>query len=133
MRKYLPPLASFLLAASVFATGDRIGVCPRAPANPMSVPEVPGAEAAPSPDAKPAGSVSLLMLISDTGEVCDVQLIGGFDKIADTQALRSVRKWRFEAMLKNGVPAPQVIRMEVKFFRTPSGELVKGLRGQKPR
>ena len=130
MRNWFNLLATFLLSATVLAGGEKIGVCPPAPTNPLSVTEAShGRQVPPTPDAKPAGTVSLLALVRDTGEVCDVQLISGFDKSADAQAMRLVRQWRFQAILKNGAPVPQVVRMDVKFWRTASGQLVQNLRG----
>ena len=120
-----------LLGLNILAASDDKGVCPPAPPKPKAVPaESVPPQLPPSPDAKFAGTVSLLAVISDKGYVCSVQLIRGFDKAADTQAIRAVRKWHFDPARKDGHPVPVVVKTEVNFWRNASGQLVSGTPNQ---
>jgi TonB family protein len=87
----------------------------------------------PSPDAKFAGTVSLQAVVSDKGYVCSVELIRGFDKTADKQAMGAVRRWHFEPAHKDGHPVPVVVETQVSFWRNASGELVQGGLSRSPK
>jgi len=84
----------------------------------------------PVPDAKFAGTVSLLTAISEKGYVCSVQLIRDFDKAADTLAMRAVRQWYFSPSRKDGRPVPVVVKTEVSFWRDATGQLIQGTPNQ---
>lgn len=78
----------------------------------------------PEGDAKFAGSVSLLVVISNKGYVCSVQLIRGFDKEADKRAMQGARQWRFDPAKKDGRPVAVEMRVELSFWRNANGELI---------
>ena len=105
-------------------TEDFALLLPQSPKGGTAQSPVP--QSPPSPDAKFAGTVSLLTVVSDKGYVCRVQLIRGFDKPADTQAMRGVRQWHFDPAQKDGRPVPVVVTTEVNFWRGPGGDLVQG-------
>src|ERR1700690_877838 len=113
MNKRLSLSLAFVLAMTVCAPSEDKGNCPPAPPKPKGVPIGSGpSQSPPVPDAKFAGTVSLLTVISDKGYVCSVQLIRGFDKVADTQAIRAVRQWLFSPAQKDGRPVPVVVNTE---------------------
>ena len=127
MNKRLSSLLAFLLAMTVCAASEDKGYCPPAPPKPKAVlTESAPPQSPPVPDATFAGTVSLLTVISDKGYVCSVQLIRGFDKAADTMAVRAVRQWHFDPARKDGRPVPVVVKTEVSFWRDASGQLVQG-------
>src|ERR1700674_5543348 len=131
MYKRLSLFLAFLLAMTVCAASENKGYCPPTPPKPKGVPtESVPSQSPPVPDAKFAGTVSLLTVISDKGYVCSVQLIRGFDKAADIQAMRAVRQWHFSPDRKDGRPVPVVVNTEVSFWRDATGQLVQGTPNQ---
>lgn len=115
-----------LLNPALFASRDDKGHCPP----PHSISKEARAIPAPTPNQPPPeadakfGSVSLLLVISDKGYVCSVQLIRGFDKEADTRAMQGARQWRFDPSKKDGHPVAVEMRIEVGFWRKANGELI---------
>jgi TonB family protein len=131
MNKRLSLFLAFLLAMTACAASEDKGYCPPAPPKPRGVlTESVPSQSPPVPDAKFAGTVSLLTVISDKGYVCSVQLIRGFDKAANTQAMRAIRQWHFSPARKDGRPVPVVVNTEVSFWRDATGQLVQGTPNQ---
>ena len=118
-------LTCILGFTTLCVSADTKGFCPKAPPKPKvvkssSVPK----HAPPTPDAQFAGTVSLFAVISDKGYVCSVELLHGFDKNADQQALKQVRQTHFTPARKDGRPVPVVVTLQLDFWRTPDGKLV---------
>jgi hypothetical protein len=119
-------LLLLLLCPTLFAGSNDKGFCP--PPSPIS--KADRAQPAPTPNQPPPeadakfGAVSLLLVISDKGYVCSVQLIRGFDKEADTRAMQGARQWRFDPSEKHGHPVAVEMRVEVGFWRKANGELI---------
>src|ERR1041385_7933917 len=120
-------LLLLLLCSTVFAASDDKGLCPSP--HPISKelraqPAATPSEPPPETDAKFAGTVSLLLVISDRGYVCSVQLIRGLDKEIDKRAIQGAQIGRFHPSTKNGHPVAVEMRIEVGFWRKANGELV---------
>ncbi|MGB9119747.1 MAG: TonB family protein [Candidatus Angelobacter sp.] len=121
-------LLIILLSMSVCATSEDKGHCP----SPADIPKagragrIPPKQTAPTADATIAGIVYLQIVVSDTGYICNVQLIRGFDKTADAKAMQAARTWRFTPshLKKSGQPVAVEMRVEVAFRRNANGELV---------
>jgi TonB family protein len=115
-----------LLCTTFCHAGDDKGFCPAAHriSKAAKAATVPRTQALPSGDATFAGTVSLLIVISNKGYVCSVQLIEGFDKVADEKAIQSARQWRFTPSHKDGLPVAVELKVEVAFWRNTNGELV---------
>lgn len=127
MSKHFWWLLAVLLNINICAVSENKGFCPYAtPTKPsVSTSNSPLPQTPPLPDAAFAGTVSLQAVISDKGYVCSVQLIRGFDKTADKQAMEAVRRWHFEPARKDGHPVPVVVETQVSFWRKANGELVQ--------
>jgi TonB family protein len=120
-------LVILLLSSALFGAGDDKGRCPP----PHSISKEARANLNPSPNQTPpeagakfAGTVFVLLTISDKGYVCSAQLVQGFDKEADQRALEATRKWRFNPSTKDGHPVMVEMRVEVGFWRKGNGELI---------
>jgi len=122
---------ALLLAMSHLAISEDKGLCPPPPPKPnngaaqSAEPQSTRPQVPPVAGATFAGTVSLLTVVSDRGYACSVQLIRGFDKSADTKAMHSVRRWRFDPAQKDGRPVPVVVTVEVNFWRAPGGQLIQ--------
>ena len=128
-------LLLLLLSSTFSAARDDKGLCP----SPSRISKEARAGLNPTPNQTPpeagakfAGSVFVLLIISDTGYVCSAQLIQGFDKEADKRALEGTRKWRFDPSTKNGHPVAVEVRVEVSFWRNAKGELISDV-AKKPK
>jgi len=53
---------------------------------------------------KIGGTVSLNVLVSETGNVLDVKITKAAHPLLDEAAMRAVKDWVFEPATKNGVP-----------------------------
>lgn len=128
MRKCISLLVVVLLNVNIVAAGDNKGMCPPATAKPKTVPiqSKPDQNDSPSPGSAFAGSVSLFTVISDRGYVCSVELLRGFDKSADAEAMRATRQRRFVPAQRDGRAFPVGAVVEVTFWRDASGQLVQG-------
>jgi TonB family protein len=114
------------------------GSCPATPAVPK--PETVHPESAPHghtavilPNSKYSGTVYLLTAISNKGNVCDVQLIRGFDKDADAKAMQAVRQWHFYPDQKDGRPVSVVMTLGIPIWRDADGQLYLGTSGNSVR
>ena len=127
MNKRWLSLLLLALNSLVFAQSNEKGLCPSPPSISKELRAQPAAtpsEPAPEADAKFAGTVSLLLVISNKGYVCSVQLIRGFDKEADKRAVDGARQWRFNPSMKNGHPVAVEVKVEIAFWRKTNGELI---------
>jgi hypothetical protein len=113
------------VSAGVMAAADSKGSCPPLPPKPKAVAtNAPAPQTPSTPDAQYAGSVMLMAVISDTGYVCDAQVIRGLDKVTDKKAAGVVRHWHFQPARKDGHAVPVVVTVEVSYWRK-DGELVQ--------
>lgn len=129
MNKGCLSLLLLVLSSPLFAQSNDKGFCPP----PHSISKELRAQPAPTPNQPPpeadatfAGTVSLLIVISNKGFVCSVQLIRGLDKEADKRAVEGTRQWRFDPSKKDGRPVAVEMRVEVAFWRKANGELFSG-------
>jgi len=118
-------LAVVLAIGPICRAQDK-GFCPPAPPLPNAstlkkvVPPPP-----PSPDMKYFGTVTLLTVISDTGDVCSTQVLRGISKDFDKKAETTVRLSHFDpARKKDGRTVPVVAPVEVNYWITSTGEIV---------
>lgn len=129
MKNLMVSLLAFLLGTGIDAACQNKGNCPPMPTPPKptehrQITDVP-LQPPPSPDAKFAGTVSLMAVISDRGYVCGVHLIRGFDKTADAGAIQALRRRHFQPAQKDGNPVAVVIITDVTFWRDGNGNLVQ--------
>jgi TonB family protein len=113
-----------LIGTSILAAAESKGFCPSAPSNLKAATNTPAPQVSPSPDAQYAGSVRLLVVVSDAGYVCDARVIRGLDKESDRKAAESVRKWHFQPARKDGHVVPVVVAVDVNYWRK-DGELIQ--------
>jgi TonB family protein len=136
MNKGFLLLLLFLLSSTFCTARDDKGRCPP----PSGISKEARANLNPAPNQTPpeagakfAGTVFVLLTISDTGYVCNAQLIQGFDKEGDKRALEGTRKWRFNPSKKDGHPVAVELRVELSFWRNANGELVLAAPSQPPK
>jgi Gram-negative bacterial TonB protein C-terminal len=67
-----------------------------------------------------------MAVISDTGFVCDVQVLKGIDKNTDADAIAAVKNGKFKAATKDGRPVPTVVTLDVRYERK-DGKLVRAV------
>ena len=123
-------LLLLLMSPTLLAATNDKGFCPP----PRSISKELRAELNPAPNQTPpeagakfAGTVFVLLVISDKGHVCSAQLIQGFDKEADKRAVEAARQWRFNPSKKDGRPVAVEMRIKVGFWRKTNGELIPAL------
>jgi TonB family protein len=56
-----------------------------------------------------------MVVVSDKGFACSVQLLRGIDKETDDDALAAVKNWTFKPATKDGRPVPVVVTVEVNY------------------
>jgi TonB family protein len=107
-----------LIGFGVSASADSKGFCPPTPSKPKVgatktvAPQIP-----PSPESQFVGTVTLMAVISDTGSVCDAQVIRGVDKQTNQKAEKALRAWHFEPARKDGHAVPVVISVDLTYWR----------------
>ena len=114
-----------------FAKGK--GFCPPSPQITGEVAQRTAAvPIAPTAEAHYVGTVTVMVVISDKGYVCDVHLLRGIDKLTDKAAVASLRKWQFAPARKDGRAVPAVVSAEVDLWRSAKDELVESSRDLSP-
>ena len=63
------------------------------------------------------GTVLLDCVVLPDGTVGDVDVVRSLDSVygLDTQAAQAVRQWTFEPGIKDGVPVPVRVQVEISF------------------
>jgi TonB family protein len=107
-------LIAFLLTLPSGAFADNKGLCPSI--NSGTRPGRPVHRDPPSPEMQHAGDVMVLAVISDTGYVCSVRLLAGFDHEADQQALATSKGWRLHPAMKDGRAVPVQVVLQLTFL-----------------
>jgi TonB family protein len=79
---------------------------------------------APSPSDKTVPTVTLLVVVSDTGYVCSARVLKGINKEIDKAAREAVLKWRFKPAMKDGKPVPVSVSVELHYKADANGKLV---------
>ena len=115
--------AAFLaVAITSLAIASDKGVCPAEPPAPVTL--YPTGPAVSSPDKKYAGTVMLLVTISDAGHVCSTSVVRGMTKEINQSAQKRVAGWRFEPAKKDGKAVPAAVRLDIKYWIDASGKMV---------
>ena len=110
--------AIILIGFEVCANADSKGLCPPSPPKPKVGATKPLApQNPPSPESQFVGTVTLMAVISDTGSVCDAQVIRGVDKQTDQKAEKALRAWHFEPARKGGHAVPVVVNVDLTYWR----------------
>ena len=65
-----------------------------------------------------------MVVVSDKGFACSVQLLRGIDKETDADALAAVKNWTLKPATKDGRPVPVVVTVEVNYMMK-DGKLVR--------
>jgi protein TonB len=65
-----------------------------------------------------------MVVVSDKGFACSVQLLRGIDKETDADALAAVTNWTFKPATKDGRPVPVVVTVEMNYVMK-DGKLVR--------
>jgi TonB family protein len=65
--------------------------------------------------AKLEGTVVCSVVVNDTGNVADVQVVRPLDRGLDESAMQTLRTWKFEPATKAGKPVPVRVVVEVSF------------------
>jgi TonB family protein len=113
------------VAASGSSAADRSdkGVCPVRSTSPVSIPGR-ATPPPPIPDVHYVGTVTLLVSLSDTGYVCEVQVQKGIDEILDKQALDAIQKEIFQPIRQNGKPIPGSMTIRRDFWRGNASDIL---------
>ncbi len=61
------------------------------------------------------GTVQLKVIVAPDGKAHDITVTQGLGYGLDEQAVKSVKKWRFDPALRNGEPVPVEVPIEVSF------------------
>ncbi len=69
----------------------------------------------------------MMIVLSDTGFVCDAEILRGLNKEADEQAIAAVRRQSFQPAKKAGKPVPVVLTVDVPYW-WKDGQLVRSPR-----
>lgn len=106
-------LAATTLAAQtdkVFKPGDGVTL-------PRVVKEVKPVYTSAAMQQKIQGSVWLQIVVTEKGDVGDVEVTGSLDKEygLDEQAVKAAREWKFEPGQKDGKPVPVAVTLELTF------------------
>jgi TonB family protein len=64
------------------------------------------------------GSVSMELIISDSGRVDSVKVLRGLDPALDSAAVKAARQFSFTPAMAQGMPVPVALEYEYKFFIT---------------
>ena len=62
-----------------------------------------------------SGTVLIGLVVGSNGEPRDVHVVKSLEKEIDQSAVEAVRKWRFEAAKKDGVPVAVKLSIEIRF------------------
>jgi TonB family protein len=111
LKTVAPPLATsnpIQVAPEVFAVGNGV----TAPV-PIYKPEPGYTKEARA--AKLEGTVVLWIVVAADGMVSDVKVTKPFDKGLDENAVQTVKTWKFKPAMRNGVPVPVKVMVEVSF------------------
>ncbi|MGA9646519.1 MAG: M56 family metallopeptidase, partial [Candidatus Korobacteraceae bacterium] len=65
--------------------------------------------------AKLQGTVVCSVVVDDTGNVADVQVVRSLEKGLDESAMQTLRTWKFQPATKDGKPVPVKVVVEVSF------------------
>jgi TonB family protein len=76
------------------------------------------------PGKKYFGTVTFVAVISDKGYVCSARVAHGIDREFDKKAGKAVREWHFDPAQKDGHTVTVVVRIDVNYWTTSSGEIV---------
>jgi protein TonB len=61
------------------------------------------------------GTVEVEMVVTESGQPTDLQIIGSAGQVLDDAVLKAMRKWRFEPARKNGVRVRTLMRFKQTF------------------
>ena len=112
-------LSAFGIAS--FASAQDRGNCIPTPDIKPPIPTTrPGVWGPPTPDAKYAGAVTLLVVISDTGYVCDAKVIAGSNEHIAKEAQGKMKGGHYGLWRKNA--SPQVAMVRIAYWVNSKGE-----------
>lgn len=66
-------------------------------------------------NAKIQGKVALTIIVGTDQRAHDIKVTGSLDPGLDTNAVASIKTWRFQPATKNGKPVPVLAKVEVNF------------------
>jgi hypothetical protein len=119
-------VAFFILLTAIGALAENKGFCPASrPPKPKEIPAKAPPTYGPDPTAEFAGTVWLQIVINEKGYVCSVQVLRGFDKVADQRAVNSARQWHLNPARYKGRAVVAVVMVDVNFWRRANGELIQ--------
>jgi len=65
-----------------------------------------------------------MVVVSDKGFTCSVQLLHGIDKETDADATAVVRSWTFKPAMKDGRPTPVIVNVKINYV-LKDGKMVR--------
>jgi hypothetical protein len=99
------------------------GVCPVRP-KPSAVTPEPSTPVAPIPGVHYVGTVTLLISLSNTGYVCEVQVLKGIDDAKNRQAIAALQDEIFQPILENGRASPGTMTVQRAFWRGDTSDFL---------
>ena len=97
--------------------GNKKGLCPPTPDKPHHIPgTIPVPQNRPTPDSQFLGTVIVMAVISDTGYVCDAQVLQGVNKTIDATAISAVRDWHPRPAQVNGRSVPATVAVQLHYW-----------------
>jgi hypothetical protein len=126
-------LAAFLLmfltavqgGSSAPGTGNK-GVCPPPPKPAVTIPKR-GSPAPPVPGMHYLGAVTMLVSLSDTGSICEVEVVKGIEEALDKQAVSVIRQQPFQPIRQDGKPIPGFMTIRRDFWRGDTSDTLVSL------
>ena len=61
------------------------------------------------------GTIPVELSVTETGSISDIKLVRTLGYGLDQEVLKTLRIWRFKPALKDGIPVPATIKVEVNF------------------
>jgi len=128
-----PQLAAFLLMfwaavqsnSSVPSTASK-GVCSPPPKPAVTIPKR-RTPAPPVPGVHYLGAVTMLVSLSDTGSICEVEVVKGIEAALDKQAVSVIRQQLFQPIRQDGKPVPGFMTIQRDFWRGDTSDTLVSL------
>jgi hypothetical protein len=123
-------LATFLLMFWTAVQGSSSaaikGVCPPPPKPVVTAPKR-GTPTPPVPSVHYLGAVTMLVSLSDTGSICEVEVVKGIEEALDKQAVSVIRQQPFQPIRQDGKPVPGFMTIQRDFWRGDKSDTLVSL------
>jgi len=112
------------LALAIASLAENKGFCPPSPPASVAPSKTTARLASMDPAKKYFGTVTLLAVISDKGNVCSTHVLRRINKELDQRTETAGKGWHFDPAQENGHSVPVVVSLDVNYWTTSTGEIV---------